>query len=313
MNLNRFKNYLANQSPALAETTQRHYFDAARAYLREYESIDDDLVNDHLTQLLKTTSAANRNRHRKALIHLYKCHGRRFPDYVRDIKEVPQPRIAITDDEIDAIISVDPPPSMYGVFFKTLSYTGARPSEILNLRLEDIDEAAHVMYIRESKTGSREIPILEALQEDLYKYCSTLTQSLLFPSPKSDTMHITHEAYMKEWRKRLGILGIKKKVKPYALRRSFITKTLANGGSLFSIQDMVGHKNAETTKRYYHGNIDLMREAANTLPRAIQAINPWEVVQQLLLLIRKYLGKREDINLEISESNDEVVIRIKKK
>lgn len=111
----------------------------------------------------------------------------------------------------------------------------------------------------------------------------------------------------------MKVLGITKHVKPYAMRRSFITKTLSHGGSLFAVQDIVGHRKAETTRMYYHGNVDLMREAAQLLPLAAKSMNPWITVQQILSLVRKHLSKRDDVLVEINESDDEVVIRIRRK
>lgn len=300
--LTRFGYYLARKN--LAATTQRHYKQAVTAYLSRFDALTDSNTEKYLFDVLQSSTPANHNRHLKALKHAYECFELPFPSYIRKLAEKPQPRISITDEEIEAIIAVAPPPNRYGVFFSILSYTGARPAEILALRLEDVDESAHLLYIRESKTGSREIPILEPLQDILYPYCQSITGKLF---PFSST------AYLDNWWHRLATLGITKHVKPYAMRRSFITKTLSQGGSLFAVQDIVGHRKSETTRAYYHGNVDLMREAAQLLPLAAKSMNPWITVQQILSLVRKHLSKRDDVLVEINESNDEVIIRIRRK
>lgn len=300
--ITRFGYYLARKN--LAATTQRHYKQAVTAYLSKFGTLTDKNTEKYLFEVLQSSTPANHNRHLKALKHAYECFELQFPLYIKKLAEKPQPRISITDEEIEAILGVDPPPNKYGVFFSVLSYTGARPAEILALQVEDVDESAHLLYIRESKTGSREIPILEPLQDILYPYCQSTTGKLF---PFSST------AYLDNWRHRLKVLGITKHVNPYSMRRSFITKTLSHGGSLFAVQDIVGHRKAETTRMYYHGNVDLMREAAQLLPLAAKSMNPWITVQQILSLVRKHLSKRDDVSVEINESDDEVVIRIRRR
>lgn len=309
MSLSGFEYYLSKKD--LADSTKRHYLSSAKSFCESADNVSDEALEDYLYNILKTSTPANHNRHLKGLKHYCQYIDYQFPkDKLKRIRERPQPRVPITDDEIDAIINVVPPPDKYAVLLKTLSYTGARPVEILNLMVQDIDQSAHAIMLGKHKTEARTIPILEALRPDLYSYVSSLETEYLFCSSNKP---LTHAAMMKNWKMRLTKLGIKKPVKPYAMRRSFITNTLGSGASLYSIQDMVGHKSAETTRMYYHGNIDLMKEAANTLPRAMKAVNPWAVVQQILELVRKYLGYRDDVSVEITEKSDEVVIRIKKK
>lgn len=300
--LTRFGYYLARKN--LAATTQRHYKQAVTTYLSRFDALTDKNTEKYLFEVLQSSTPANHNRHLKALKHAYECFEIPFPSYIKKLAEKPQPRISITDEEIEAILGIDPPPNRFGVFFSVLSYTGARPAEILGLKVEDVDMSAHLLYIRESKTGSREIPILEPLQDILYPYCQSITGKL-FP--------FTNTAYLNNWRHRLKVLGITKHVKPYSMRRSFITKTLSQGGSLFAVQDIVGHRKSETTRAYYHGNVDLMREAAQLLPRAAKSMNPWITVQQILSLVRKHLSKRDDVSVDIHESDDEVLIRIRRK
>ncbi len=77
---------------------------------------------------------------------------------------------------------------------------------------------------------------------------------------------------MNQWLRRAaaraGIVG--KRVSPHALRHSFATAYLRNGGDQFSLQRILRHKSTEMTERYVHlaaGDVAARHAGASPLSR----------------------------------------------
>jgi integrase/recombinase XerD len=93
-----------------------------------------------------------------------------------------QPPYVLTDDETCRLFATidSQPMSSYSnkslvdpVLFRVLYGAGLRVSEVLNLRLSDVDSSAETLRIRDSKNGeSRTIPITGRLTAALGAYCA---------------------------------------------------------------------------------------------------------------------------------------------
>jgi integrase len=299
MDLLQFELFLTRKG--LHPTTRGNYLVAMQAFAAQYPTFTLEHVDRFILHKIRTISSAGVNKYVKTFRKYFEFIGMDPPDTLRCLKEKPKSRIILSDEEIQQLIECDPPPSTYGAFWACLAFTGARPMEIAHLTREDVDLQNNVIYIHESKTGeSRKVPILAALREYIFDYISTSQTRLLFPlaHKKGVEVCLSHAAYMKDWKKRLKEIGITRRVQPYSLRHSFITDTLGNGANLFEIGEMVGQKNSETTKRYYHGNIQLMRKAASNLSLARKKEGPATSIDQLIELIDGFLGNDTRYNKE---------------
>lgn len=314
MSVSAFKMYLIQRG--LHKTTRKNYLVALGAYFKTNESFTESSVRDFLLVKHQTISPSGVNKYIKAF-RQYCAYSQIKPfNFLSRVKERPMARVMLSDDEIEALAGLETDRYDVGkfkTFWTTLAFTGARPQEICVLEPKHIDQGNHVLYIDQSKTGvARTVPILEPLRAVLYPYVAQLRRPFLFSSYQSNST-LTHTAYMKDWKKRLALLGIEKDVKPYSLRHSFITNTLGQGANLYSIQDVVGHSDPTTTRRYYHGNIDLMRKAAEKLPLAKKQADPKVLVDQMSDLIDEFLKKDERFDeMEILEAKKHLYKAIKK-
>ncbi len=86
-----------------------------------------------------------------------------------------------------------------------------------------------------------------------------------FPQEKKGPFHGWSQrkiyAVVEKWSKRSGII---RKINPHALRHSFATHLLIDGGDLRSIQELLGHENLGTTQRYTHLNMEHLSEMLET-------------------------------------------------
>jgi len=134
----------------------------------------------------------------------------------------------------------------------TLLYgTGLRISEALSLKRADAPLPETLIILGKGKK-ERAVPVLAAVREcvDAYvKLCPfNAAQGALFVSRRGNPMGPREaQALMQLLR---GRLGLSARATPHALRHSFATHLLQNGGDLRAVQELLGHASLSTTQKY---------------------------------------------------------------
>jgi integrase/recombinase XerC len=135
----------------------------------------------------------------------------------------------------------------------TLLYgAGLRISEALSLRRGDVPVPSSLTIL--GKGGKeRMVPLLDAVRTaiDAYATCIPFAgakNSPLFLSRRGKAMSAREAQLVME--KLRGALGLSERATPHALRHSFATHLLANGGDLRSVQELLGHASLSTTQTY---------------------------------------------------------------
>lgn len=143
------------------------------------------------------------------------------------------------------------------VMMELLYSCGLRVSELVNLKLSDIDLSSK--YIRCFGKGSKEriIPIGEQAKAMLQEYFPTrdllvkkynlTTKNLLI----KDNGHFVTRQDVYNFIHAQGKL-IHKNISPHTLRHSFATHLLENGADLRVVQELLGHSDVSTTQLYTH-------------------------------------------------------------
>ena len=171
--------------------------------------------------------------------------------------KVPQrlPKV-VSLKEIEQMLHTDLS-KLQGVIMELLYSCGLRVSELVNLKINDIDKKAK--YVRCIGKGSKEriIPIGKKAIEKLDEYLPTReliikkynlnTKRLLITDNgrfinRQDVYTFIHEK---------GKL-IHKNISPHTLRHSFATHLLENGADLRVVQELLGHSDVSTTQLYTH-------------------------------------------------------------
>jgi integrase/recombinase XerD len=128
--------------------------------------------------------------------------------------------------------------------------SGLRISELLNLKIEDIDNDRHVIHVHQGKGKKDRITLLSKVAvEYLWKYLSSFKpENWLFEGPggkpysqRSVNLIIKRSALK---------AGINKAISAHTLRHSFATHLLEQGTDLRYIQVLLGHESSRTTERY---------------------------------------------------------------
>lgn len=141
--------------------------------------------------------------------------------------------------------------------------SGLRVSELVNLKVDDIDFQQKIGWVRKGKGGKDRIfSISSDLASEIEAYLSRKEEhSYVFSKDKPLTTR-NIQKIIKGMRERANI---NKKVTPHTLRHSFATHLLESGTDIRLIQSMLGHASLNTTQVYTHISSDQIKKVKNPL------------------------------------------------
>lgn len=239
---------LANRSIARQVTTLRNFF----AFL-----VEEDLIAANPAELLAAPKA-----------------GMSLPKYL-DSGSVD--RLLTTPAQNDGTGLRD------RAMLDLLYAAGLRVSELINLRISDLDEQAGVLRVIGKGNKQRLIPVGRQALASIERYQKEQRPSLLkgrtspylFVTARGTSM--TRQGFWKLLRgygKEAGIIsefGHKGTLSPHVLRHTFATHLLEGGADLRSVQTMLGHSDIGTTQIYTHVMRSRLRQTVDKHhPRAIK-------------------------------------------
>ena len=256
------------QLRGLSPRTQATYIVQVTRFARYFNKLPDKLgekeVKEYLLHLLneKHVSYATLAQSYSALKFIYEVTLRR-PWAVKRIPYPKTPRklpVVLSKKEIGAIFSVTTNLKHRAILMMTYS-AGLRISEVLHLRLSDIDRARMTVLVRQGKGKKDRYSllskvVLQTLDEYLQAY---RPRTWLFPCVYRDEP-ISATSIQKVFRVMKSRAGITKPATVHTLRHSFATHLLEAGCDLHHVQLLLGHKSPQTTTVYLHvSKKDLVR------------------------------------------------------
>lgn len=142
-----------------------------------------------------------------------------------------------------------------------MAYTGLRISEVLNLKLDDIDLTSKELIVKEGKGDKERIvyinsKIVEAVKEYL-KVRKEDSTNYLFISNKSGKIDRT--VINKVFKK------YSDKITPHTLRHFYCSNALEAGFSVHEVANQAGHSNIHTTLLYTNPSREKMKNKAELL------------------------------------------------
>lgn len=155
------------------------------------------------------------------------------------------------------------------VILELLYSTGIRVNEIINIKIEDINSANKTIKILGKGNKERYVFYGHNLELLLSKYLQTRKEF----NPQSNYL-ILNNLGNKITTKGISLIiskyahNIKSKITPHTLRHSFATHMLNEGANLRTVQELLGHKNLQTTEIYTHVSNERLRSVyLKTHPR----------------------------------------------
>jgi len=158
----------------------------------------------------------------------------------------------------------------------SLAYSGGlRVSEVVGLRVENIDSKRMVIHVQAGKgKKDRFVQLLSTLLTELRAYgrISRPRPSLL--PGRDPAKPISRETIWRACRRAADKAGLAKRVSPHTLRHCFATHLLESGEDSRTIQMLLGHGAIRTTCRYLNVSTAKLRSVRTPLDLLPDTIAP---------------------------------------
>lgn len=218
----------------------------------EIHNLGEKNIRDYLKQIIhdgKSNSYINQSINSiKFYYEVVLGMPNRFYSIERPIKKEKLPTV-LSKQEI--ITMIDNTSNLKHKCIISLLYSaGLRKSELLNLKISDIDSKRMVIIVKQSKGNTDRLTLLSnTILNNLRKYYKIFNpKTYLFENPNGSQYSRTSiDKIVKKAAHKSNIL---KNVTPQTLRHSFATHLLENGVNLRYIQNILGHKSSKTTEIY---------------------------------------------------------------
>lgn len=235
-----------------------HQFAVANNFLDETEVKDWDINNVYrmIAMLKDRDISTNSVNHylREVRTFLYWCmeqgYVNRFKvDLVKGQEELPK---TYDEDELKKLLKK--PKGDNFVEWRSWAIccfvlgTGARASTMVNVKMEDLDFRHNTITFRATKNKqSMVVPMGKKLKTALREYMGFELGEYLFPNREG--YKLTTNALKHAMAKYSESRGVDK-TSVHGLRHSFAKEWVKNGGDVFKLQRMLGHRTLDMTKKY---------------------------------------------------------------
>src|SRR3989344_6170249 len=169
--------------------------------------------------------------------------------YSKTPKSIP---IFLTKEEVKKLFEATKN-EKHKLILELIYSAGLRVSEVVNLKLCDLDFSKNMGWVRHGK-GNKDRPFIIAslLKPRLFDFVSkncNNQNSFIFSGRNGKLSVRSVQEIVKTSAKKANIL---KDIHPHSLRHSFATHLIEDGCDISSVQPLLGHNSAETTLMYVH-------------------------------------------------------------
>jgi integrase/recombinase XerD len=203
------------------------------------------------------------------------------PELARHLARVhyprPLPRV-LSPEEVGRLLEAAPGPGLKYKAALSIAYgAGLRAGEVVILRVSDIDSKRMLIRVEQGKGRKDRHAMLSPQLLELLRawWLQCRSKGWLFPG-RDPLLPITTRQFNRVCHMAAEAAGLGTWVSPHTLRHSFATHLLESNTDVRVIQVLLGHSKLETTARYTHVAINMLRAVTSPLERLIPPSSPPE-------------------------------------
>ena len=147
--------------------------------------------------------------------------------------------------------------------------TGIRRTELINLKIQNVDLSNKTIKVIGKRNKERIIPILTIIEEQIKKYLSE--RSSIQEVKESDYFFLLSNGVKLNDSFVYRLINcyfsnVSEKVKksPHILRHTFATHLLNNGADINSVKELLGHSSLASTQVYTHNSLAELQKVYNS-------------------------------------------------
>jgi site-specific recombinase XerD len=153
----------------------------------------------------------------------------------------------------------------YYVILMLLLDTGLRISELVHIRIADVDLQHGYIQVLGKGQKIRTVPMSNPVRREINRYINhtrahscPLDSEYLFAKSEGTPISVNSvQQFLRRLAIKAGLVGIK--CTPHIFRHTFATQSVANGANVFVLKAIMGHSSLQTTMRYTHLQPDDLR------------------------------------------------------
>jgi len=176
------------------------------------------------------------------------------------------------EEEVEVLLGAPETSTSIGLrdkcMLEMLYATGLRVSELVSLRIAQVDQSAMLVRVVGKGDKERLVPFGEIAADWLVKWLNerrriygAMASPFLFPGRGENAM--TRQNFWQRLKRYARHAGMRQMPSPHTLRHAFATHLLNHGADLRAVQMLLGHANISTTEIYTHVSRARLHEAVN--------------------------------------------------
>lgn len=187
------------------------------------------------------------------------------------LKVAKQVQVPFSEKEILSVLNLIEEESNFEtirnkLIVELLYSTGMRRSELINIKLIDVDFGNETIKVLGKRNKERYIPLLKSVQSTLKIYIRNrvdiqTNQPYLLLTKKGKKMYDT--LVYRVINNYFSTVSSKVKKSPHVIRHSFATHLLNEGADLNSVKELLGHSSLASTQVYTHSSLGKLKEVYN--------------------------------------------------